>query len=80
MQIKKVSTRSIKSFGNVLESFDRMPDSGFVRLPIVCGLFGIGPATAWRWSKEGRLPAPHKFSPRVTSWSVRELRALLRSR
>jgi len=60
-----------------LENFDELPDSAHVRLPIVCALYGFGPATAWRYVKAGRIPAPKKIGPRVVAWSVRELRASL---
>jgi predicted DNA-binding transcriptional regulator AlpA len=60
-----------------LAQFDRLPDSGNVRLPTVAGLCGVGPATVWRWSKEGRLPAPRKLSSKVTVWNVGELKRAL---
>lgn len=64
----------------VLEDFDRLPNSAFVRLPVVCSLVSAGPASIWRWSKSGHIPAPKKFSPRVTGWNVGELREFLRAR
>ncbi len=60
-----------------LANFDKLPDSAHVRLPIVAQLFSIGPATVWRWSKEGRLPAPKKLGPATTAWNVGELRRTL---
>lgn len=60
-----------------LERFDTLPDSAHVRLPTVCGLQGISPATVWRWVREGRLPRPHRLGPQVTAWNVGELRAAL---
>jgi len=58
--------------------FDELPAAAFVRLPTVCALFGIAPATAWRWAKSGRLPVPRKLSPRVSGWNVGALRAVLK--
>ena len=55
--------------------FDQLPDSAFVRVPTICALYGIGPATVWRWSKSGRLPAPEKLGPRVSAFNVGKLRA-----
>jgi predicted DNA-binding transcriptional regulator AlpA len=63
---------------NNLTSFDVLPASAFVRLPVVCELFGIAPATVWRWSQEGKLPRPKKISERVSGWQVGELRKKLR--
>lgn len=60
---------------DALRNFDSLPDSAEVRQPIVEALFGISAATVWRWSKCGRLPAPRKRGPRVTTWSVGALRA-----
>jgi predicted DNA-binding transcriptional regulator AlpA len=59
-----------------LEQFDKLPDAAHVRLPVVCALFGISRATAWRWTKQGRLPSPQKLGPGVTTWNVGALRRL----
>jgi len=60
-----------------VQNFDALPDTAFVRLPTVCGMFGIAPATAWRWAKSGRLPTPRKLGERVSGWNVGELRRAL---
>lgn len=57
--------------------FDSLPDAAEVRQPTVEALFGISAATVWRWVRQGRLPKPRKRGPRVTTWSVSELRAVL---
>lgn len=62
---------------DALAQFDTLPASSFVRLPVVCGLFACSPATAWRWVKAGKIPAPVKLSDRVTAWRVGDLRAAL---
>ena len=62
---------------HALANFDNLPQSAYVRLPIVAALHGIGPATVWRWVKAGRLCAPKKIGPNVTAWNVGELRAHL---
>lgn len=33
--------------------------------------------TVWRWSKSGKLPAPHKLSEGTTRWRTDELREAL---
>ncbi len=58
---------------NSLEAFDRLPDSAHVRLPVVAALHGIATVTVWRWSLQGKLPAPHRRG-RITTWNVGELR------
>lgn len=63
-----------------LRQFDLLPDSAQVRLPTVATLFGISAASVWRRVKNGTLPKPHKFSERVTTWNVGELRAMLNAK
>lgn len=62
-----------------LADFDNLPDSARAPLPIVCGLFGISPATAWRRVGSGLLPAPVKEG-RTTRWVVGDLRKALAKR
>ena len=56
-----------------LHHFDELPDSAFVRLPVVVALLGVSPSTVWRWSRLGRLPAPVKIAG-TTLWNVGLLR------
>ena len=37
--------------------------------------YSVGRATIWRWSKQGILPAPVKFSTCCTRWSLSALLA-----
>lgn len=60
-------------------NFDSLPSSAGVRLPVVVALFGISPATVWRWCKSGHLPQPTRIG-RVTLWNVGELRVRLKTR
>jgi predicted DNA-binding transcriptional regulator AlpA len=62
---------------HALVTFDLLPASGFVRLPVVAGLLGCSGATVWRRVKAGSLPQPRKLSPRITAWNVGELRQVL---
>ncbi|RTL41612.1 MAG: transcriptional regulator [Rhodocyclaceae bacterium] len=63
---------------DALRNFDALPDSAYVRLPVTSALFQISPATTWRWSKAGRIPAPRRLSEGVTAWNVGQLRKALR--
>jgi predicted DNA-binding transcriptional regulator AlpA len=63
-----------------LRNFDELPDAAFVRLPTVKALFNVSAPTVWRWSRNGFLPKPYKNGPRVTTWNVGELRAVLSAR
>lgn len=62
---------------DALRHFDSLPDSAFVRLPVVKGLLSCSPATVWRMSADGRLPTPEKKSLGCTAWNVGKLRRAL---
>jgi predicted DNA-binding transcriptional regulator AlpA len=80
MQAKsKTTAREAAEIPATIASFDSLPASAYVRLPTVCALFGIGPATVWRWSESGRLPRPKKIGERVSGWQVGELRGKLQA-
>ncbi len=57
-----------------LRNFDALPDSAYVRQPVVEGLLAISPATVWRMVGRGELPEPCKLGPKVTAWNVGKLR------
>ncbi len=63
---------------DALRNFDSLPDSAYVRLPVVCMVSARSGASVWRHSKSGTLPAPHRLSEGVTAWNVGELRKALR--
>lgn len=63
---------------DVLKKFGSLPDEAHVRLPVVMALFACSAASAWRYVKNGTLPAPRKFGARVTAWNVGLLRGVLR--
>lgn len=57
-----------------LAKFDSLPDAAHVRLPVVLTLYACSRATVWRHVKAGLIPAPIKFSERITAWNVGVLR------
>jgi predicted DNA-binding transcriptional regulator AlpA len=63
-----------------LSSFDQMPNSSYVRLPIVRALYGVSTATIWRNCSKGLMPSPVKLSQRCTAWNVGLIRADLASK
>jgi len=65
------------SVPHALRHFDDLPAAAEVRQPTVEALFGISGATVWRWVRNGSLPTPRKRGPRVTTWNVGQLRAVL---
>lgn len=60
-----------------IQEFDLLPDSAFVRLPVLLKLYACSSATIWRGVQAGRIPSPIKLSPRVTGWNVGQLRSAL---
>ena len=75
--MKQVAKSTRATPPDSLTNFDALPGTAFVRLPTVCALFGIAPATVWRRAKSGALPAPRKLGERIAAWQVAELRAAL---
>ena len=61
----------LKSENNIL------PPEGFVRLPVVIRVMGIGKTTWWAGVREGRFPKPVKLGPRTSAWRVEDIRALI---
>lgn len=69
-----------KSVPEALKNFDLLPDSAYVRLPVVKALRACSNATVWRDVKAGRIPPPKKLSARISAWNVGELRASSRGK
>ena len=59
-----------------LANFDALPDSARAQLPVVCELYAISPATAWRRVRAGLIPPPIKEGG-GTRWIVGDLRRSL---
>ena len=76
-QTPKIPQPAAARVDPALTAFDVLPDSSFVRLPVVRGLFACSPITVWRRVRAGTLPKPVKLSPRVTAWRVGDLRKAL---
>lgn len=66
-QLKNELTKEIPQ---ALEDFDRLPNSAYIRLPVVKRLYGISSATVWRGVKNGSIPKPIKISEHTTAWNV----------
>lgn len=74
MQLK---SQYIKEIPNALTNFDLLPDSAYIRLPVMKGLFGVSAASIWRGVKNGTIPKPIKLTERTTAWNVGLVRAAL---
>lgn len=73
-QLKSELTHNIPP---ALANFDAMPDSAYIRLPVLKALYGVSSATIWRGVKNGTIPKPTKLTERTTAWSVKSVRAAL---
>ena len=57
--------------------FQDLPSEGFVRLPVVLRVLGIGKTSFWCGIKEGKYPKPVKLGPRTSAWRVEDIRAFI---
>lgn len=73
-QLKRELSQSIPT---ALVNWESMPDSAFVRLSVMQGLYGVSAASIWRGVKRGSIPKPIKLSERCTCWNVGAIRAAL---
>ena len=54
-----------------------LPSEGFVRLPVVLRVMGIGRTSWWEGIRKGKYPKPAKFGAKTACWHVDDLRALI---
>jgi predicted DNA-binding transcriptional regulator AlpA len=54
-----------------------LPETGFVRLPIILMVFPVSRSTWFNGVKEGRYPKSHRIGPRAIAWRVEEIRKLI---
>lgn len=73
-QLKSALQRTIP---DALANFDQLPDSAYIRLPVMIGLFGVSAASIWRGVKNQSIPTPVKLTERTTAWNVRLVREAL---
>lgn len=66
-----------KSIPEALANFDQLPDSAYIRLPVMKGLYGVSAASIWRGVKKLTIPSPVKLTERTTAWNVGLVRAAL---
>jgi predicted DNA-binding transcriptional regulator AlpA len=54
-----------------------LPKEGFVRLPVVLAVLGIGKTSFWRGIHKGHYPKPAKLGPRTSVWDVKDIRDVI---
>ena len=57
-----------------------LPETGFVRLPQVLGVYPVSRSTWWDGVAKGKYPKPVKLSERITAWRVDDIRELIESK
>lgn len=75
--MSQLSNSSRQHIPASLANFDQLPDSAYIRLPVMTGLFGLSAASIWRGVKNSTIPKPAKLSERCTAWNVGQIRAAL---
>lgn len=54
-----------------------LPETGFVRLPVVLSVIPISKSSLYAGINKGIYPAPVKLSERTAAWRVEDIRALI---
>lgn len=75
--MQQLKSELTKAIPEALANFDNLPDSAYIRLPVLKRLYGISAASCWRGVKKGTIPKPSKLSERCTAWNVGQVRAAL---
>lgn len=75
--MQQLLSESTQSIPEALANFDHLPDSAYIRLPVMKGLYGVSAASIWRGVKNSTIPSPKKLTARTTAWNVGQVRAAL---
>jgi len=78
--LQKIKSDLNQSIPYALANFDQLPDSAYIRLPVMQGLYGVSAASIWRAVKKSTIPKPVKITDRTTAWLVKSVRASLASK
>lgn len=54
-----------------------LPAEGFVKLPVVLKVLGIGKTTWWCGIRDGKFPRAAMLGTRTARWNVKDIRALI---
>lgn len=73
--MQKLNSELTQAIPEGLANFDHLPNSAYIRLPVLMGLYGISSASCWRNVKSGKIPKPCKLTERTTAWNVGLVRA-----
>lgn len=51
-----------------------LPSTGYVPMPVICGITGKSKNTINRWCKQSLFPKPVKIGPNSIAWPVSQVR------
>lgn len=60
-----------------MNTYSLLPDTGFVRLPVILQVIPVSRSHWWAGVRDGRFPKAVKLSDRCTAWKVEDIRALI---
>lgn len=73
----RLESEPTSAIPEALANFDQLPDSAYIRLPVMTGLYGVSAASIWRGVNKLTIPKPCKLTERTTAWNVGLIRAAL---
>ena len=73
--MQQLKSELAQAIPDSLAQFDKLPDSAYIRLPVMKGLYGVSSASIWRGVKKLTIPKPTKLTERTTAWNVGLIRA-----
>lgn len=56
---------------------EKLPETGFVRLPTVLFHIPVSKTTWWNGVKSGRFPKSVKLGPGITVWRVEDIKSYI---
>ncbi len=62
-----------------MKDHQKLPQTGFLRLPEILRFIPIGKSTWWAKVKSGEFPKPCKLGKRTTAWRAEDIKALIDS-
>lgn len=73
------SSKVKKSYPLKKEKPEKLPTTGYIRLPLILSFIPLSPSTVWRKVKDGTFPRPIKLSKNTTAWKAENIHAWLDS-
>ena len=60
-----------------MKTVTTLPETGFIRLPVLLSIIPISKSTLYAGIKKGTYPGPVKLSERTSAWRVEDVRNLV---